>query len=206
MSDLGGLADQGTPLMNDLGQGASALGHQFKNLTPFASAARTSLIALGKSAAQSQSALIATEPLAQRLLRLGNASVPAFSSLDQLTSSLDKTGAIEQLMGLLFNGTSAGNGFDSIGHFLRTELEAGSCTAYAPTPLAGCSANFSGAHAASVRPAARASARRVNGAKAASPPSALTNLVLQAARAAPPRVHSAAPLKSLLDYLIGNGR
>ena len=38
MADLGTLADQGTPLMQSLGQSATALGQQFANLTPFAAA------------------------------------------------------------------------------------------------------------------------------------------------------------------------
>ena len=47
LADLGTLADQGTPLMQSLGQSATALGQQFANLTPFAAAARTALINLG---------------------------------------------------------------------------------------------------------------------------------------------------------------
>ena len=47
MADLGTLADQGTPLASDLGQSAAALGREFQELTPFATAARTALINLG---------------------------------------------------------------------------------------------------------------------------------------------------------------
>ena len=54
MADLGTLADQGTPLASSLGQSAAALGREFQQLTPFASAARTSLINLGNSAQKSQ--------------------------------------------------------------------------------------------------------------------------------------------------------
>ncbi|MGH2891281.1 MAG: MlaD family protein, partial [Solirubrobacteraceae bacterium] len=56
MADLGSLASQGTPLMTDLGASAAALGRQFANLTPFAAAARTSLIDLGQAAHESQPA------------------------------------------------------------------------------------------------------------------------------------------------------
>ena len=76
MGDLGTLADQGTPVMTELGQSASALGRQFANLTPFAGAARTSLINLGRAAAESQPSLVATLPLAQRFNRLGTAAGP----------------------------------------------------------------------------------------------------------------------------------
>ena len=51
MVDLGTLADQGTPLASELNASAAALGREFTELTPFAKAARTSLIALGNAAA-----------------------------------------------------------------------------------------------------------------------------------------------------------
>lgn len=149
MADLGSLAQQGTPLMTSLGQSAGALGQQFANLTPFAAQARTALINLGSAAQKSQSSLVATLPLARRLNQLGTAGQPTAANLQKLTTSLDNTGGIEQLMKLLFNGAVAGNGFDSIGHYLRDEPLISSCTNYATAPVPGCSANFSGASAAS---------------------------------------------------------
>jgi ABC-type transporter Mla subunit MlaD len=142
MADLAGLADQATPVLNSLSQAGPALARQYEALVPFASVARQSLISLGAAAVKQQPALIATIPLAQRLQKLGNAGVPSFTSLDKLTSSLDQTGAIEQLMGLLFHGTAAANGFDSAGHYIRTEALVGGCTGYAKVTVPGCSANF----------------------------------------------------------------
>jgi ABC-type transporter Mla subunit MlaD len=149
MADLGSLAQQGTPLMTSLGQSAGALGQQFANLTPFAAQARTALINLGSAAQKSQSSLVATLPLAQRLNQLGTAGQPTAANLQKLTTSLNNTGGIEQLMKLLFNGAVAGNGFDSIGHYLRDEPLISSCTNYATSLVPGCNANFSGASAAS---------------------------------------------------------
>ena len=183
MADLGVLADQGTPLLNALGRGASDLGREFKNLTPFAKVARTSLINLGASAEQSQPYLIASEPLAQRLLKLGNATLPAAVSLDRLTGSLDQTGGLEFLMSFLYNAANAGNGFDASGHFLRTQLQAGTCTGFSATPTPGCSANFLNGSAAS---AAR-----------------LTSDVVSRKAA---NAHDTARLKGLLDFLIGASR
>jgi ABC-type transporter Mla subunit MlaD len=185
MVSLGKLADQGTPLMAQLGQSASALGRQFQNLTPFAKAARPALIALGNSSQQSQPALVATEPLARRLRQLGGQAVPSAASLDKLTASLDNTGAIEQLMALLYEGTAAANGFDSIGHYVRSEPLVGQCTAYTVKAIPGCSANFAGSgKSASVADRIARQATR------------------QASTAHPP----AAALNGLLRYLIGNGR
>jgi ABC-type transporter Mla subunit MlaD len=222
MSDLGVLADQGTPLLNELGRGASDLGRQFQNLTPFAKAARQSLINLGASAAQSQPSLIATEPLARQLLKLGNATLPAATSLDQLTSSLDQTGGLEYLMSFLYDAANAANGFDSSGHFLRTQLQAGTCTGFAAIPVPGCDANFvqgSAASAASV--AVSAVARQAAGTHAAgSKPAAASALTAAHRRTSrePARQPRAAngwsttserktsTLQGLLDYLIGSRR
>jgi ABC-type transporter Mla subunit MlaD len=181
--DLGQLSDQGTPLMASLNQSATALGHQFQNLAPFARAARPALIKLGASSQKSQPALLATVPLARRLLNLGNQTNPAASSLQRLTTSLDRTGGIEQLMSLLFYGTSAANGFDSIGHYVRSEPLVGACTAYVKKAVPGCSANFT----------ANAGATSAASVAAAS-----------AGKAAPTR--AANTLTGLLSYLIGSGR
>jgi hypothetical protein len=188
MADLGGLADQGTPLFSSLNQSASALGRQYVNLAPFAKVARSSLIALGASAVKQQSALLATIPLDRQLLNLGNAGVPSFTSLDTLTKSLDRTGAIEQLMLLLFYGTSATNGLDSSGHFVRTEALVGGCTGYAKTPVGGCSANFT--HTAAADVTGTAPLQRV----------------VRDARASGIQPKTTVALGGLLHYLVGAGR
>jgi ABC-type transporter Mla subunit MlaD len=195
MVQLQALANQGTPLMASLGQSALAVDRQFANLIPFAKAARPALIALGNSAQASQPAFIATEPLAQRLGRLGSQALPASTLLDRLTASLDKTGAIEDLMSVLFNGTGAANGFDSFGHYVRSEPLVGGCTAYAKVPGPGCSANF-GASSASAATAASAPPRV--------PVSTLKST--PGTQATPAAKKSGAALTGLLHYLIGTGR
>ncbi|MGN6868230.1 MAG: MlaD family protein [Solirubrobacteraceae bacterium] len=189
MADLGTLADQGTPVASELNASATALGREFTELTPFAKAARTSLIALGDAAAKSQAPLLATLPLDRQLQKLGNQTAPAATLLDRLTASLNKSGAIGQLMALLFYGTSAGNGFDSLGHYVRDELLVSNCTAYALTPVTGCSANFVKGTSAS----------------AASDTTSLpkgSQHLLKAALAGA-AVGRSSPLTGLLDYLIG---
>jgi ABC-type transporter Mla subunit MlaD len=190
MVDLGTLADQGTPLMAELGQSAVALGRQFQNLTPFAKVSRPALIALGKSSAQSQPALLATLPLAHRLENLGSQAVPSASSLDRLTASIDRTGGIEQLMSLLFYGTSAANGFDNVGHYVRSEPLIGSCTAFVTIQVPGCSANFASAAVAAGAPRTATS-------------SAVARVAVQAATKANVHQDTGAALNGLLQYLIG---
>ena len=200
MADLGTLADQGTPLAAELGTSAQALGREFTELTPFAKAARTSLIALGNAAAQSQAPLIATLPLDKRLQELGNQAAPAATLLDRLTASLDKSGAISRLMALLFYGTSAANGFDSLGHYTRDQLLVSDCTGYATSPVPGCSARFAkpGASAANDLTATAASAATAAGLPKGSQP-----LLKAALAGAALARNSEAPLTGLLDYLIG---
>ena len=149
MADLGQLADQGTPVVKDAGSSAASLDAEFKTLVPFASRAKTAITNLGNAAQQSESSLVASQGLAQQLQSLGSNAKPSSESLQRLLTSLDSTGGIEQLMSLLFYGTGATNGYNADGHYVRVSPVVGSCTAYARTPVAGCSANFSGSTAAS---------------------------------------------------------
>ena len=203
MADLGALADQGTPLLTNLGQSASALGQQFASLTPFASAARTALINLGASAKQSQPSLVASLPLAQRLKALGDAGAPSSANLQKLTQSLQSTGGIQQLMKLLFNGAVAGNGFDSLGHYVRDEPLVSSCTNYVTTAVPGCSANFISGKASS------ASASSASATSASATPAtasvADTHIVTEAVKAATAKQQPAGTLTGLLAYLTGSG-
>jgi phospholipid/cholesterol/gamma-HCH transport system substrate-binding protein len=142
LTQLGHLADQGTPLMSSLAQSASALGRQFQNLAPFATVGRPALIALGHYSALSQPNLVGTLPLAKQLLKLGQTAQSPATNLKKLLQSLNNTGAIEQLMNLLFYGVSAANGFDKYGHYVRTEPQVGQCTAYKKTPISDCLATW----------------------------------------------------------------
>jgi hypothetical protein len=192
LADLGGLADQGTPLFNSLAQAGPGLAAQYQHLVPFASATRKSLIELGKAAQQQQPLLLGTLPLARRLLRLGNATAPSALLFDRLTASFDRTGGIEDLMKLLFFGTSATNGFDSSGHYIRTEALVGSCTAYAKVPFPGCSANFSQSGAAADL--------------SSQPRTAPEAAIIRSARASAGSRSTSRTLVPLLSYLIGGTR
>lgn len=154
MADLGQLADQGTPVMSDLGDSAGSLDAEFKSLTPFAQQARSALVNLGNAAQQSQSSLIASQPLVNQLGQLGAAAEPSAAALQSLTSSLSTTGGIQQLMGLLFYGASATNGYDADGHYVRVAPVVGSCNAYAKVPVAGCLAKFIAATSSSEKSSA----------------------------------------------------
>jgi ABC-type transporter Mla subunit MlaD len=149
MVDLGQLAEQGTPVVKDAGSSAASLDAEFKTLVPFASRAKTAITDLGNAAQKSESSLVASQGLAQQLQTVGTNAEPSSAALQKLLSSLNSTGGIEQLMSLLFYGTGATNGYNADGHYVRVAPVVGSCTAYARTAVAGCSANFSGTSASS---------------------------------------------------------
>ncbi|MCL2418589.1 MAG: MlaD family protein [Conexibacteraceae bacterium] len=142
MADLGQLATQATPVVQDAGNSAGALSREFRTLVPFANRARTALTDLGNAAQQSESALVGSQPLVDQLRTLGTRSLPSAQTLDKLLTNLDTTGGFEQLMSLLFYGAAATNGYDAAGHYVRLTPIVGPCTAYARHPIPGCSANF----------------------------------------------------------------
>jgi len=160
------------------------------------------LINLGVSAKQSQASLVATLPLAQRLQALGTAGAPSSANLRKLTESLQSTGGIQQLMKLLFNGAVAGNGFDSLSHYVRDEPLVSTCTNYVTTAVPGCSANFVAGKAAS---ASAASVRSAGSTAPATAVAADTPIVTQAVRTATAKQQSVATMKGLLGYLMGTG-
>ena len=167
------------------------------------------LIDLGSTAAKSQGPLVATIPLANQLDRLGTQLEPTATQLDKLTASLEQTGAIGQLMAVLFYGATAGNGFDSLGHYVRDEVYVSSCTAYATTPVPGCSARFphGAATAADTTAAAPTAADQTAATTAAVPPAARADVTKAAAAAGASMARNGSvALQRLLDYLIGSGR
>ncbi|MBV8431561.1 MAG: MCE family protein [Solirubrobacterales bacterium] len=207
MADLAAFADTATPVLNSLSQAAPALATQYQELVPFADVARKSLISLGAAAQQQQPELLATIPLANQLLHLGQAGVPSFTALDRLTSSFNDTGGIESLMGVLFNATGATNGFDADGHYIRTEALVGGCTGYAKTPVPGCSANFTHTGAAGDPGAGPAAVTSRAGAGGSGDAGATRKVLaaVGATQAAAVESSRTVTLGHLLGYLIGTG-
>jgi virulence factor Mce-like protein len=219
MKDLGTLADQGTPVMTELGQAAAPLGDQFAQLTPFAKSARTALIDLGSASAKAQPALVASQPLADQLLKVGTQAKPATTSLARLLNSFDQTGGIEQLMNVLYEGTSAANGYNALGHYVRAEPITGSCTRFSISRLASCPANFTNGHqgpsstkgggsgsssdAIAAQPAASDQAATQAASKAAI---ASQSIVAQALKSVASHEQDSSTVSGLLGFLMGRSR
>lgn len=209
MADLGTLSSQGTPVMRELGASAAPLGREFAALTPFARAARSSLINLGRAARESQANLIASEPLARELLHLGRQSRPSATSLAKLLGSLDSTGGIEDLMTLLYHAVGAANGYDSLGHYVRAEPITGPCSFYVRRPLVGCGATYSSGHGSSAVRSDASSGTSSGTSSAAAGAVARSNasaaIVSRALRSVSRRPATGS-LGGLLSYLVGSAR
>jgi virulence factor Mce-like protein len=149
MADLEGFADQGIPLLADLGDSAPALGRLIKAQGTLADSSRESFPSLGDALERGRPALIRSRPLFQDLTKLGKQLGPTSVDLDDLLKSLDQTGGLERLNELLYYSALSVNGFDDIGHYLRAGLVTNLCSTYATQIFATCSANFYDATAAS---------------------------------------------------------
>lgn len=147
MADLGGFADQASPVARDLNTAAPDVSRLIRRLGPFSSAALPAVTSLGKATVTGRPALLRTRPLIKDLRSFAADTRPLSTNLVRLTTSLDKTGGIERIADYLFYQTLAINGFDGIGHYLRAALLANLCVTYSISPAAGCNANFTNTRA-----------------------------------------------------------
>ena len=154
MADLEGFADQATPVVRDLGVAAPDLGRLTRALGPFSSASVPAIRSLGRALVRGRPALLRARPLIRDLGRFGRDARPVSTNLAALTRSLNRTGGLERILDYLFFQTTAINGFDSIGHYLRAGLIVNVCSTYAVSPQGGCSSKFTetGASSASAPP------------------------------------------------------
>ena len=125
--------------MEYLGQAAPGINKTFTSIPGFSASSEKFFKNLGQTSKQSGPALVATKPLLARLKKLGGAALPASANLESLFGGLRNTGGLERLLDFIFLGTGAANGYDSLGHFLRTEGLANACLTYRQsTPFTGC--------------------------------------------------------------------
>ncbi len=140
MERLQRFAEQATPVFTDLGTAAPSIDKAFVNLPAFSNSSAKFYENLGKTSKVSGPALVATEPLLKQLKSLGSAAVPFTGNLSELFTSLRNTGGLERLMDFIFLGANAANGYDALGHFLRTEGVGTPCVTYAiKVQVSGCS-------------------------------------------------------------------
>jgi phospholipid/cholesterol/gamma-HCH transport system substrate-binding protein len=138
MERLGRFADQTTPVFTDLKVAAPGIDQAFTRLPAFSSSSEAYFQSLGSTAKVSGPALVAIQPLLTRLRALGNEGKPFAGNLAELLSSLRSTGGLERLMDFIFLGSGITNGYDALGHFLRSEIVGTVCLTYAVATAAAC--------------------------------------------------------------------
>jgi hypothetical protein len=142
MEDLGSLADESTPVLNDLGARADDINDLVRRLGPFSQAAIPAIDSLGEAAKTGTPAVTDARPVIADLGALAKSIRPVGTNLREVLESFRDTDGIQRLMDYIFFQTTAVNGYDAVGHYLRAGLLVNQCTTYAIRPVAGCTANY----------------------------------------------------------------
>jgi ABC-type transporter Mla subunit MlaD len=233
MQQLGATADQMTPVLADLGGAAPNLNRVVEQLGPFSQAAIPAVTSLGDAAQVGGPALAKSRPIIEETGKLASTAKPLSANLASLLTSLRDTGGIERLMDFLFFQTTAINGYDSVGHYLRAGLILNACSTYTIKLFEDCKSGFGQTDEAAAARAASAggvpgyadtrrspSLRRLDAVLHGVPPGAVADPAPAAAPARPAPQAAPAPAtpdraarsvairaqdRSLLDYLLGGG-
>jgi virulence factor Mce-like protein len=144
LSELDALTQAGQPLLDNLHAAAPGLNRLVGDVKPFATAAQPTVDALSGDLARAQPAVARLTPIAGPLATFAQDALPTSRLVDQMFVSLRDRGFVEGLLGFLYYGTSSTSRFDATSHFLTGLLTASSCSQFATTPQAGCSAGFGG--------------------------------------------------------------
>jgi phospholipid/cholesterol/gamma-HCH transport system substrate-binding protein len=138
MERLARFADQATPVFTDLKVAAPGINQAFTHLPAFSDSSSKFFQSLGKTAQVSGPALVSIQPLLARLKSLGSAGKPFGNNLAELLTSLRSSGGLERLLDFIFLGANSTNGYDALGHFLRSEVIANACLTYAVSTANAC--------------------------------------------------------------------
>jgi phospholipid/cholesterol/gamma-HCH transport system substrate-binding protein len=154
-------------VVRDLGSAAPSLARLIKGQGELADSGRQSFPSLGDALERGRPALIGSRPLIRNLGRFAKDADPTTKSLDELTTSLAKTGGPERIMDFLYYAATSTNGFDAIGHYLRAGLITNTCSNFTLSLSPGCNATFYDTATSSSTAAANATAPTALGGAAA---------------------------------------
>jgi len=158
MRRLGEFAAAGTPVMTDLRAAAPSINTVFRQLGPFSTAALPTFRTLGDLADTGREALPAAEPIIRDIRGFAVEAKPFARVLSRGLVDLQRQHGIERLLDVILFTTGTSNGFDELGHYLRTWIKVDtSCLPYAVVPAgthntsdcAATPANFNAGSAAS---------------------------------------------------------
>jgi len=204
MRRLGEFAAAGTPVMTDLRAAAPSINTLFAQLGPFATAATPTFRTLGTLADTGRQALPAAEPIIRDIRGFADEAKPFAKTLSQGLVSLRDQYWIQRLLDIILYTLGTSNGFDELGHYVRTWIKvAPACLPYAVTPT-----NCSGILPATFDQSPSAATATTSTPPAAASTSAATgsaSLVDEPAPASTERAPAnAAPAGSgVLNYLLG---
>ena len=142
MTKLKQFADEGTPLFTDINIAAPGLSKATVNLPKFARLGIPALQSLGNAAETAGPKLAASDGLLTDLVGTANSAVPVGQNFSAFLDTFTKTQGFQSLMDFIYNSVGSTNGFDSVGHFLRSNLQLTSCVEVAVSVQSGCEAFF----------------------------------------------------------------
>ena len=149
MKDLRGFADQGTPLMDDVGAVAPNLSKATQSLPAFFRAGIPAFDSLGDAAEAAGPKLVASDPVIVQTRELTKKSSPTAKDLAALLSTFADTGGFQHLMDFIYNSVGNINGYDQFGHFQRALGIRSSCLDVKAEVVGACAASFQGSSASS---------------------------------------------------------
>lgn len=146
MRSLQGFSDAATPTFASLGKAAPSFTEATRLLTPFSAASTVSLKSLGSVGEEAGPTFRAADPIVRKTTQLARTGVSPTNTLARFFASTKETKGFDNLVDLIYNFTSASNGFDEYGHFTRTLVTLTNCLEY-ELEASGCSAKFTGPEA-----------------------------------------------------------
>lgn len=203
---LGEFAAAGTPVMANLRIAAPSVNRLFEQIGPFSAAALPAFRTLGNASDTLRGALTASQPVIRDVAGFAKEARPFARTLASAVTSLQGQHGIDRLLQTILYTAESANGFDSVGHYLRSLLFANSCLSYATKPSSdpSCIANFPDAAASSSSAASAASLTST----AASPSPATSAPPAAAAPTTAPdggTTSNGGAQAGLLGYLLGGG-
>jgi virulence factor Mce-like protein len=163
---LNQLTENAAPLLADLHTAAPSVNALTADVGPFAAAGLPALRALAPTLQHGRKTVHDALPVVELLDTFASSARPTGAKLDQTLVSLRDTGFVEGLLRFVYLATAGTARYDAVSHILPANLLLNSCSIYATTPQAGCSANYTNTATAS---AASRAERRHASRRAAAP-------------------------------------
>jgi ABC-type transporter Mla subunit MlaD len=141
MQALYEMTKQMTPVATNLNAEGTDISRALIALEPFSKEGIPALRSLGHTADVGTQALKIAGPTIALLGDFTDDAVSLSTNLAKLLTNLRDEDGIKNLMDLIYNITLSTNGYDELGHYLRTTLLAG-CNSLATVVNPACTANF----------------------------------------------------------------